>query len=133
MKTTLKYLRGILEEPRPRKTATRLPGNRDYYAACMNETAIDKLGARPVQPELEADRQPEERKGSCADCAMLHLEGDSLLFGAGSMQDPDNSEDVIVGVDQGGLGLPTATTTQGDAKRKKSASTICSTCRRSSS
>ena len=29
-----------------------------------------------------------------------------MLFAAGSTQDPDNSEQVIADVDQGGLGLP---------------------------
>jgi endothelin-converting enzyme/putative endopeptidase len=32
--------------------------------------------------------------------------GQTLLFGAGSAQDPDNSEQVIADLDQGGLGLP---------------------------
>jgi endothelin-converting enzyme/putative endopeptidase len=38
--------------------------------------------------------------------ATLQLKGDSVLFRAGPTQDPDNSDEVIVNVSQGGLGLP---------------------------
>jgi endothelin-converting enzyme/putative endopeptidase len=117
----LKYLRGILEEAaaaKNRDTVTQEIG--DYYAACMNETAIEKLGAQPVQPELEAIANLKSVKDLAPIVATLHLEGDSLLFGAGSMQDPDNSDDVIVGVDQGGLGLPDRDYyTKDDAKSKE--------------
>jgi endothelin-converting enzyme/putative endopeptidase len=46
--------------------------------------------------------------------------GRSILFGAGSTQDPDNSEQVIAELDQGGLGLPDRDYyTKDDAKSKE--------------
>ena len=38
--------------------------------------------------------------------ARLHLSGDTAIFGSGSEQDPDNSDAMIVGLTQDGLGLP---------------------------
>jgi endothelin-converting enzyme/putative endopeptidase len=103
----LNYLHGILEEAstaKNRDTVTQEIG--DYYAACMNETAIEKLGANPIQPELSAIVALTNIKDLAPLAATLHLEGDALLFDAGSTQDPDNSDAVIVGLNQGGLGLP---------------------------
>lgn len=48
-------LRAILEEAAktssPRDAAIQKIG--DYYASCMDESAIEKLGARPLQPEFD--------------------------------------------------------------------------------
>ncbi|HEX8894998.1 MAG TPA: M13 family metallopeptidase N-terminal domain-containing protein, partial [Terriglobales bacterium] len=49
----LTYLRGILEEAaaaKDRDPVTQKIG--DYYASCMNETLVEKLGAKPIQPDL---------------------------------------------------------------------------------
>ena len=46
--------------------------------------------------------------------------GRGLLFAGGSDQDPDNSEQVIASLDQGGLGLPNRDYyTKDDAKSKE--------------
>jgi putative endopeptidase len=103
----LNYLHGILEEAakaQKRDAVTQEIG--DYYGACMNEAAIEKLGASPIQPELFAIAELSNVKDLATLMATLHLEGDQLLFDAGSGQDPDNSDAVIVGLNQGGLGLP---------------------------
>ena len=103
----LNYLHGILEEAAKetnRDAVTQEIG--DYYAACMNEAAIEKLGAAPIQPELSAIAALKNVKDLAALISTLHLEGDAILFDAGSTQDPDNSDAVIVGLNQGGLGLP---------------------------
>src|SRR5215467_8985123 len=51
----LAQMRGILEEAA--KAAAATGSNRqkigDYYASCMDEAAINKLGAAPLQPELD--------------------------------------------------------------------------------
>ena len=50
----LTYLRGILEQAaaaKDRDAVTQKIG--DYYAACMDEAAVEKLGAKPLQPELD--------------------------------------------------------------------------------
>src|SRR5271170_5160412 len=52
----LTFLRGMLEQaaqPAPQRNAvTQKIG--DFYAACMNESAVEKLGLSPLQPELDA-------------------------------------------------------------------------------
>jgi len=117
----LKYLRGILEEAalaKDRDAVTQKVG--DYYAACMNETAVEKLGAKPIQPDLQAIDALKSVREVAPLAAQLHLQGDSLLFGSGSQQDPDNSDAMIVVVAQGGLGLPDRDYyTKDDAKSKE--------------
>ncbi len=101
------YLRGILEQAstaKDRDAVTQKIG--DYYAACMDETEIEKLGAKPLQAELTAIHDLTNAKDLATLIATLHLQGISALFNSGSTQDPDNSEEVIVNVSQGGLGLP---------------------------
>ena len=103
----LNYLRGILEQAsttKDRDTVTQKIG--DYYAACMDEGEIEKLGAKPLQPDLTAIHNLASTKDLATLIATLHLQGISALFNSGSTQDPDNSDEVIVNVSQGGLGLP---------------------------
>src|ERR1700680_3241780 len=47
----LNYLRGILEEASTAKAPDAVAQKiGDYSAACMNESAVEKLGAKPMQP-----------------------------------------------------------------------------------
>ena len=103
----LNYLRGILEEAaaaKDRDAVTQKIG--DYYASCMDETAVEKLGAQPLDPELSAIRNLKSKKDLASLIATLQLQGTSVLFNARPSQDPDNSDEMIVDVSQGGLGLP---------------------------
>jgi putative endopeptidase len=105
----LVFLKGILEQAsadnNQRDSVTRQIG--DFYAACMDEAAVNKQGMAPVQQELEAIANLKSAKDMASLVARLQQDyGRSILFGAGSTQDPDNSEQVIAEVDQGGLGLP---------------------------
>jgi endothelin-converting enzyme/putative endopeptidase len=103
----LNYLRGILEQASTAKdpdAVTQKIG--DYYAACMDETEIEKLGAKPLRPDLTAIHNLASTKDLATLIATLHHQGISALFASGSTQDPDNSDEVIVNVSQGGLGLP---------------------------
>ncbi len=103
----LLYLRGILEEAaaaKDRDAVTQKTG--DYYAACMDETSIEKLGAKPMQPDLAEIQAIKSVHDLAPVAAHLHLAGDELLFGSGSQPDPDNSDAMIIAVVQGGLGLP---------------------------
>ena len=103
----LKYLRSILEQAstaKNRDAVTQKIG--DYYAACMDEPAIEKLGAKPIQPNLAAIAALKSVQDVAPLAAQLHLQGDTLLFGSGSQQDPDNSDAMIVALAQDGLGLP---------------------------
>ena len=103
----LNYLRSILEQAstaKDRDAVTQKIG--DYYAACMDEAEIEKLGAKPLQPDLTAIHDLASTKDLATLIATLHLQGISAVFNSGSTQDPDNSDEVIVNVSQGGLGLP---------------------------
>ncbi len=103
----LKYLRSILEQAsmaKDRDALTQKIG--DYYAACMDEAAIEKLGYTPIQPELEEIAALKDVRDLAPLAARLHIDGESMLFGSGSQQDPDNSDAMIVVLVQDGLGLP---------------------------
>ncbi len=103
----LTYLRGILEQAsmaKDRDAVRQKIG--DYYAACMDETAVEKRGAKPLWPDL-VEIEGVQNIGQLAPLvAQLHLAGDAMFFGSGSEQDPDNSDAMIAAVRQGGLGLP---------------------------
>jgi putative endopeptidase len=120
----LNFLRGILEE------AAQPKGNRDavtqkigdFYAACMDESAVEKRGTAPIKSDLDAIAHLKSSRGLAPLVARLQLatQGSSMLFGGGSTQDPDNSEQQIAGLDQGGLGLPDRDYyTKEDAKSKE--------------
>ncbi len=99
-------LRDVLE------TAAKTDTNRDatnqkigdYYAACMDEKAIDAAGAKPLQPALDRIAALHS-KDELAEVA-AQLVNANILFSFGSNQDYKNSSEVIAETDQGGLGLP---------------------------
>ncbi len=108
-------LRTILEEaakasaaPDAANDATKKIG--DYYASCMDEPAIEKLGAKPLSPELErigALKSKQELAEYVATTAFPpSLYGGGTLFTFRSNQDFKDSTQVIAEADQGGLGLP---------------------------
>ena len=84
----------------------------DYYASCMDEAAIDKLGAAPLKPDLERIANLKSKADLPTELARLHPEdvgsflGRAPLFSFSSDQDAKNSSEFIAEVDQGGLGLP---------------------------
>jgi putative endopeptidase len=105
----LQFLRGILEQAAnakgQRDTVTQEIG--DFYSACMDETAVDKLGLNPLKAELAQIAQLRSARELAPLVARLQLDlGGSILFQSGSLQDPDNSEQQIAGMTQGGIGLP---------------------------
>ena len=105
----LRFLRGILEQAgagRQSDPVTQKIGK--FYDACMDESAINKAGLNALQPELTAVRSLKSVAGLAEVVARLQLmvPGSSIIFGAGSTQDPDNSEQQIAYLDQGGIGLP---------------------------
>jgi endothelin-converting enzyme/putative endopeptidase len=119
----LQFLRGILEQAAvnsgTRDAVTQQIG--DFCAACMDETAVERQGIAPVRGYLDAIGNLKSAKEIAPLAARLQLVyGHSVLFGAGSTQDPDNSEQVIAELDQGGLGLPDRDYyTKADAKSKE--------------
>lgn len=105
-------LRTILEESAKNNT-NRSPVIQkigDYYASCMDEPAIEKLGAQPLQPELHRIAALKSTKDFAEYIASGQyppsLYGGGMLFTFRSDQDYKDSTQVIAEVDQGGLGLP---------------------------
>jgi len=78
----------------------------DYFAACTNEPAVDKLGIAPMQPYLDQIDALKSKNDLPALLAQLHLNGVGAYFGFGSNQDFADSSQVIAFVGAGGLGLP---------------------------
>jgi endothelin-converting enzyme/putative endopeptidase len=78
----------------------------DYYAACMDEKAIDAKGLTPLQPELDRIRNLKDKSQLAEEIAHLHRSGVASLFEFTSGQDFKDSNAVIAQADQGGLGMP---------------------------
>jgi putative endopeptidase len=105
----LVFLRGILEQASvnaaKRNSVEQEIG--DFYAACMDEATVEKAGITPIRGDLDAIANLRSAKEIAPLVARLQEAfGRSVLFGAGSTQDPDDSSRVIAEIDQGGLGLP---------------------------
>ncbi len=108
-----RFLRGILRDlakPDPARTAPQQKIG-DFFAACMDEGAVEGRGAAPLRPWLDAI----DGLRSLADLppllARLHLAtmgfyDDALLFGFGAQQDYADSSHLVASADSGGLGLP---------------------------
>ncbi len=76
----------------------------DYYAACMDEKAIDAAGSRPLKADLDRIERLGSKRG-IAEVAAAMI-SDNVLFDFRSDQDYKDSTQVIAEADQGGLGLP---------------------------
>jgi endothelin-converting enzyme/putative endopeptidase len=82
----------------------------DYYASCMDEAAIDKLGATPLTPELKRIADLKSKNAIAEYLATSQFP--TSIFGGGSLftfrstQDFKDSTQEIAETDQGGLGLP---------------------------
>lgn len=108
------YLWGILDEaskPSPKRTKLQAQIG-DYFASCMNESAIDKLGAAPIEPllkKINAMQSPGDLATVLAEAkrdSSPYYFGTNWLFRSGSTQDLADATSVIAEVDAGGLGLP---------------------------
>ncbi len=101
-------LRGILEKASvndPKRDAVEQKIG-DFYASCMDEPAIAKLGTKPLEPELKRIDAIQSKAAMLDTLAQLHLLGVGAFFNFSSEPDAKNSRQVIAGADQGGLGLP---------------------------
>jgi len=78
----------------------------DFYSACMDEGKVEAAGASPLAPELARIEAIGDRAALEAEVARLHVAGVNVMFAFGSQQDKKNSEEMIAGAFQGGLGLP---------------------------
>ncbi len=78
----------------------------DLYASCMDTSAIEAAGRKPVSAELAAIAAIQDRGELQLEMARLQTQGVNVVFRFGSRQDLDDSTKVIGGAEQGGLGLP---------------------------
>jgi endothelin-converting enzyme/putative endopeptidase len=105
----VRYLWGLLEQAAQTGTS-RTPNEQrigDYFASCMDEAAVNRLGAAPLKPLLDAIAAMKKTSDLPSVVARLHMDTSSdALFGFGSGQDYENSDHVIAFASAGGLGLP---------------------------
>ena len=89
----------------------------DYWAACMDESAIEAAGRKPLQPELDRIAALRSKSEITPQIAHLHHiypaaweQGDNQtnapLFGFTGQQDYDDASKVVAQIDQAGLSLP---------------------------
>ena len=102
-------LRAALERAQSTKPAAgsneQIAG--DYYAACMNEAAIEAAGATPLQPELQRIDAIADLPAVVAESARFSALGiGDAFFSLGWQPDPKQSSRIIAEVGQSGLTLP---------------------------
>jgi endothelin-converting enzyme/putative endopeptidase len=78
----------------------------DYYASCMDKSAIEKAGTKPLSLDFENIAAMQSKKDLPRQIAVLHSEGADALFGFDSGSDFKNADQIIAQLDQGGLGMP---------------------------
>jgi putative endopeptidase len=104
----LAILHTILDEaakPDPKRSAIQQKIG-DMYASCMDETQVNKLGAKPLQPTFDRIAQIKTQKELISTIAYLHSSGIPGLFSMFAQPDMHDASQMIVFVDQGGLTLP---------------------------
>jgi endothelin-converting enzyme/putative endopeptidase len=105
-----RFLWGILEQassPSAARSAVEKEIG-DFFAACMDEAAVEKLGADPLRPRLAEIDKIQSKREIPAYIGREHLTvvGDHMLFGFGSNQDYADSSQEIAFASAGGLGMP---------------------------
>ena len=101
-------MRGILETSLKANPPTGSNQQKiaDFYASCMDTTAIDASAIKPIAADLSAIDKLKESSELQPLISRLQQTGSGYLFNFDSTQDLDDSTQVIAEVEQGGLGLP---------------------------
>jgi len=105
-----RYLWGILEDLSKKTVGRSYSQGKigDYFAACMDEDAIEKLGAKPLAPflaQINAMKSKSELPVLLAKLQFATADA-GFFFGFGSNQDFADSNKVIAFATSGGLSLP---------------------------
>jgi len=102
------FLWGILRDSAMAKDRTPVQQKiGDYFAACMDTAAIDRLGFDPLKPGLARANELTTRAKLIAAIAGIHHElPGTYFFSSGTDQDAVDSNTMIAVVDAGGVGLP---------------------------
>ncbi len=106
--TNLTILHDILEaaaKPDPGRNAIQQKIG-DLYVSCMDETQVNKLGAKPLQPTFDRIAKIKNTKDLIETVAYLHNMGVPGIFNAYPSPDMHDANQMIVMVDQGGISLP---------------------------
>src|SRR5271157_430109 len=78
----------------------------DFYASCMDTTAIEAAGLKPLASELESIETIQDRGAVDAGIARLQREGINAALAFGSVTDFKDSSQKIALAYQAGLGMP---------------------------
>ena len=101
----LAFLHAALEKARTDpEPGTKKIG--DFYAACMDEDAIEKAGATPLAPLLAPVAQVKDFRTLAEALTKLHAAGTFPFFDVDASQDLKDATREIGVLDQDGLGLP---------------------------
>jgi putative endopeptidase len=100
-----RILRTILEEPVPSGNTDRRKAA-DYYAACMDEAAIETRGIGALIPELARIDRLSRSADLAPLLAHLHEIGVPAFFRFGSQVDRRDATRQVANIDQDGIALP---------------------------
>jgi len=104
------YLWGILEDAA--KTGAERTANQqkigDYFAACMDVDAVEKVGSAPLTADLaRIDAMQDKRAlGAWVGELQARTGSNGMFFAEDAEQDAREATRVIVGIHGGGIGLP---------------------------
>jgi len=103
------FLWGILDQLSKQKSGRDADQQKigDYFGACMDEAAVNKLGAKPLEQYLKEIAALKSTKDLPPVLAHIHLSVEGApFFNFSSNQDFENSSQVIAFASHGGLSLP---------------------------
>lgn len=78
----------------------------DYYQSCMDESAVETAGARPLEEEMKTISGVRSKNDLAKEAVHLQRSGVAVFFGFASDQDFKDATQVIAEADQGGMGMP---------------------------
>ncbi len=104
-----KVLRKIVEEAAANQSWVKGSAKQkigDFYATAMDSVRIEKLGYKPIVPELQKIDAIKGKNELVKHLATQYINGNSLIFGFGVGIDAKKSDVNAAYLSQGGLGLP---------------------------
>ncbi len=78
----------------------------DLFASFMDEAKVNELGLKPIQGDLDRVKGVDNKNAFLRVMAELGRTGVDGVFGIGVNTDDKKSDQYIIGLSQGGLGLP---------------------------
>jgi putative endopeptidase len=101
-------LQGILESASGNKPTRTVIEQKigDYYASCMDTKALDQKGLTPIQADLDRINAMDGKPALTGVVTSLYRIGSNPFFRFSSEPDAKDSNEIIAGIDQGGIGLP---------------------------